>query len=312
MLDLKPLRMRDGDTYRRYTKELRGSESSFAAVFSWMHKNKLHICEQDGIFFRLANSDNPFYLFPLTFGPMIDDNIDRALALMESDAKARGIKLKIYAVSEEQKGFLDDKGFEFTESRNYSDYLYNAQDLLELSGKKYHSKRNFISRFERENSWQYEDITDDNINDVWEFQDKWCRKNGCDTNVSLQEEATCIAILLYNLDYLKAKGGLLRANGKVVAFTVASRVGYDTLEIHIEKADYDVTGSYPMINREFLRHNLTPDIKYINREEDLGLENLRKAKLSYHPCMILTKYNAVHAPLAKGGKDTHRVPGEIS
>jgi hypothetical protein len=287
------MRINDGDLYRSYTNGLRGSESSFTTIFSWMHKNNMHICEQDGLFFRLGYTNDPLYLLPLSREPMSDDTLDHALALMESDARERGIRFSIRAICDDQRHLLDGKGFVITENRNFADYLYNAQDLLELSGKKYHSKRNFIARFERENDWQYEDITPDNLSDVWEFQDKWCRKNGCDTNISLQEEATCIAILLYNLDYLKAKGGLLRVNGKVVAFAVASRVGYDTLDIHVEKADYDVVGSYPMINREFLRHNVTPEIVYINREEDMGLENLRKAKLSYHPCMILNKHTAV-------------------
>ncbi|MCL2081202.1 MAG: phosphatidylglycerol lysyltransferase domain-containing protein [Oscillospiraceae bacterium] len=294
MLEFKPMRLSDGDTYRRYAKDMRSGESSFAAIFGWMHKNRMHICEHDGLFFRFMNNEDRHYLFPLSLEPMSAELAGRAVALMEADAKARGIPLKMIAVNPEQKALIDGKGFVFTESRNYADYLYNAQDLLELPGKKYHSKRNFIARFMRENDWQYEEITNANLNDVWAFQDRWCRKNGCDTNISLQEEATCIAIMLYNLDNLNAKGGLLRANGKVVAFTVASRVGCDTIEIHIEKADYDVTGSYPMINREFLRHNLTPDIKYINREEDLGLENLRKAKLSYHPCALLEKYKAVY------------------
>lgn len=287
MLDLRPMRMLDGDIYRQYTANMRTSESSFTAVFSWLHKNKLRICEQDGIFFRFANTSKPFYLYPL------GGDFDRALELIEADANTRGIPMTIRAVTEEQRASFENKGFTISEDRDSADYLYNAQDLLELAGKKYHAKRNFIARFERENNWQYEEITDENLTEVWDFQDKWCRKNGCDTNESLQEEATCIALLLYNLKALKANGGLLKADGKVVSFTIASHVGADTIEIHVEKADYDVTGSYPMINREFLRHNLTPDIKFINREEDLGLESLRKAKLSYHPCEILTKYTAI-------------------
>ncbi|MCL1821127.1 MAG: phosphatidylglycerol lysyltransferase domain-containing protein [Oscillospiraceae bacterium] len=293
MLDLKPMRLEDGDTYRSYTKDLRSSENSFTAVFGWMHKSKMLVCERDGLFFRFSDTQEPLYMFPLSREPMNDETMDYALSLMRWDADERGKPLVIGHIIEEQAEFLRDRSFDIKENRDYADYLYNASDLLELSGRKYHAKRNYIARFQREYNWRYEDITNDNLNDVWDFQERWCRKNNCEENVSLQEEATSIALMLYNLENLKAKGGLLKVDDKVVAFTVASRVGYDTLEVHIEKADYDVVGSYPMINREFLRHNLTPDIKYINREEDLGLENLKKAKMSYNPCRLLMKYTAV-------------------
>jgi hypothetical protein len=266
---------------------MRTSESSFTAMFSWSHKNKIKITEKDGFLYRLADVEKPFYLFPLGG----DGDHERAMAVIEQDAKERGYQLIYRAITEDQKDLMGN-GFAFTENRGAADYIYNAQDLIELRGRAYHSKRNFISRFERENDWSFEGITDDNINEVWEFQDKWCRKNDCASNVGLQEEATCIAILLYNLENLEAYGGLLRADGKVAAFTLGSQVGGETLEVHVEKADYEITGVYQMINREFAKCHAA-DLKYINREEDLGLENLRKAKLSYHPIEIAMKYSAV-------------------
>lgn len=285
MLDFEPIRLSHKDMYKFYTLNNRTSESSFTAMFSWSHKNKIKLAERDGFLYRLADVEKPFYLFPL------GGDHERALAVIERDAKERSYQLIYKAVTEEQKALMGDS-YTFTENRGAADYIYGARDLIELRGRAYHSKRNFISRFERDNEWSYEDITDDNINEVWEFQDKWCRKNDCASNVGLQEEATCIAVLLYNLENLDAYGGLLRAGGKAAAFTLGSRVGEETLEVHVEKADYDITGVYQMINREFARRHAA-DLRFINREEDLGIENLRKAKLSYHPCEIAMKYTAV-------------------
>lgn len=286
MLAFEPMRLSHKSLYESYTTSMRTSENSFAAMFSWSHKNHIHVTENNGFLFRFADVAHPFYMLPLGGG-----DLNGALEMLTDDAKERGIPMVIRAVTEEQKPLLGSD-YEFTENRDMADYIYNAQDLINLTGKAYHAKRNFVSRFSRESEWSYEDINDKNIADVWEFQDRWCRKNDCASNTSLQEEATCIAILLYNLKNLDAYGGLLRADGKVCAFTIGSRVGAETLEVHVEKADYDITGAYQMINREFAARHAA-ELRYINREEDLGIESLRKAKLSYHPCEIAMKYTAV-------------------
>ncbi len=293
MLPFEPIRLEHRALYESFMAGQRTSECSFAAIYSWSHKNKLKLTKQGDTLYRLASLDSPFYLFPM------GGDTRAALAVMEEDAKENHNEFVLRALSEEQRAQLETlmpDRFTFIENRDYADYLYKAIDLQQLAGRNYHAKRNFNSRFERtfEGQWQYEDVIPGNLDEVWKFQDSWCRKNDCSTNVDLQEEATCIALLLYNLEALGAKAGLLRANGDVVAFTIGSKLGTDTLEIHIEKADYEIAGAYPMINREFARRHATPEngIEYINREEDLGLEGLRKSKLSYNPDQLMMKYTA--------------------
>ena len=280
-------------SYARYCRE-RISEGSFAALYIWSHKYKVQLCEYDGmLYLRSGMGKYPAYLPPR--GP---GDLAAALLLLEREAERQEHPFVLRGLTEARipqvEAALPGR-YVFTPNPDVADYIYNAEDLRTLSGRKYHTKRNFIARFENTYAgrWSYEEITPDNLKDVWALQDSWCRKNDCVSNVSLQEEATAIALLLYNMEALGATGGLLRVDGHVAAFTVGSPImGTDAIDIHVEKADYDVVGAYPMINRAFLRHGGAWAM-YVNREEDLGLEGLRKAKQSYHPTDLLMRYTAV-------------------
>ena len=178
--------------------------------------------------------------------------------------------------------------FTITTNRGYSDYIYTVEDLTNLSGKKYHGKRNHIARF-KENDWKFEPITPDNYKDCLALNEKWCEINGCGMDPSLKDEQCAIRRCFRYFKELNLFGGLLWANGEPVAYTIAERLNANTVDVHIEKALSAVQGAYPTINREFVA-NMCQDYKFVNREEDLGVEGLRKAKLSYRPAIILSKY----------------------
>ena len=189
---------------------------------------------------------------------------------------------------DEFKSLYGDR-YEITESRNEFDYIYNTCDLINLSGKKYHSKRNHISAFSKQFDWHYEDITSDNIDAVKKCAEIWYSQNAADSDEELKTEMRGVSLMLDNMEKLNIKGGTIIADNKAVAFTLGSPVNSSVYDIHIEKAIEGYETAYTVINREFAAHNLS-SYKYINREDDLGLEGLRKSKLSYHPEILLPKY----------------------
>lgn len=179
--------------------------------------------------------------------------------------------------------------FEIIYERNWADYIYSREKLSTLAGKKLHGKRNHIKRFmEQHPDWSYEPIQDGNVADCIEMAKLWCRRNCVQEDDEKDEEAHLVIVALRNYKSLHMKGGLLRTGGKVIAFTLGCQVTKDTFDVNFEKAYSEIQGAYPMINQQFVQHELQ-NYTYINREEDLGLEGLRRAKLSYYPEYLLEK-----------------------
>jgi hypothetical protein len=186
--------------------------------------------------------------------------------------------------------------FDFAPQTNLFDYIYSAEKLATLSGKKLHAKRNYINRFEAAYKWSFRPISEANIEDCRLLDRLWARER------ATEGEEAVIDRVLTEYRELSLDGGVLYVDEAPIAFTLGERVCRDTFIVHFEKAVAEIEGAYPMINREFVRHVLDkyPEIRYINREEDMGLENLRKAKRSYHPEFMVEKYKA---RLRKGSAD---------
>jgi Uncharacterized conserved protein len=187
--------------------------------------------------------------------------------------------------------------FIFQPIRDSYDYIYSAQDLVFLKGKKFQSKRNFISRFKREEGWKYEEITASNLGECAVMNDKWCAKYGCGMDLSKNQEYCSVRCALENFVELKLSGGILRLNGEIVAFTIGEKMNSDTFLVHIEKAFADVVGAYPTIANEYLRHAILNEqtqelsVEFVNREDDAGNLGLREAKMQYHPLFLLEKFS---------------------
>ncbi len=179
--------------------------------------------------------------------------------------------------------------YDIYESRNEFDYIYNSSDLINLPGKKYHSKRNHISRFSKQYNWHYQDITIDNIEKVKKCAEAWYLQNQDRMDEELKAEMNGVKLMLDNMEYLDIKGGAIIIDEKVTAFTLGSAINDNIFNIHTEKALMEFDTAYTVINREFAARNLS-SYKYINREDDLGLEGLRRSKLSYKPQILLQKY----------------------
>ena len=221
-----------------------------------------------------------------------------ALDALEQDAAERSIPFVIVSVAEpmiERIEAVRPGKFTFShDSEDGDDYIYLAEKLRTLSGKKLQSKRNLVNRFKTayEGRWSYEDMTRENIKDAFAFHIHWCNLNGCARERDFEGETCAIVQALHNFDYLNLRGGLLRLDGEVIAFTFGCKATPDMFVVQIEKADHTIQGAYQMINQQFVQRNCN-DVEYVNREEDLGLEGLRKAKKSYYPVMRGVKYMAV-------------------
>ena len=184
------------------------------------------------------------------------------------------------------KWFLDR--YEIIPTRDSFDYIYLQKDLAELSGKKYHSKRNHISAFSKKYDWHYEDITEENIQKVRICAEKWYNENSDRLNKYALVERDGVLKVLQNMDYLKVNGGAIFVKDEAVAFTLGTPINDRVFDIFAEKALPEFAEGYAVINNRFAKQ--LSGYKYINREDDMGLEGLRRAKLSYKPAVILEKY----------------------
>lgn len=183
--------------------------------------------------------------------------------------------------------------YQFKTDRDDSDYIYIREKMATLAGKKLHGKRNHIHRFEEQNpDWQYETMTDANEEECAQMAMQWCVGNCMDERNEIEykkiDESKLVVYAIRHRKEFGMVGGALRAGGRIIAITLGERVTDDTFVVHFEKAFSEIQGAYPMINREFVRHELS-SYTYINREEDLGVERLRKAKMSYRPEFLLNK-----------------------
>lgn len=211
-------------------------------------------------------------------------------------AKAEGQALRMHCMSSEEFAMIEEwypGMYQMSTRRQDSDYIYLREKLATLSGKKLHGKRNHINRFEENYpDWTYEPINDENEAECARMAMQWCFENCADEHDNWEhdkiDESKLVVYAIRHRDELGMKGGALRAGGRIVAITLGEQLTPDTFVVHFEKAYYDVQGAYPMINREFVRNELEQYI-YVNREEDLGEEGLRKAKLSYRPEQLLEK-----------------------
>lgn len=267
-------------------------EYSFTFTYLWRNIFKYRIARvNDYLVLKSVRKNYPVsYLFPAGRG-----DIDPVLDMIYEDAKTAGEELVFHTLIPEHKEILEKKWpgkFEYIDLEDYYDYIYETEKLITLSGKKLASKRNHINRFKDNNpDWSYETITEDNIAEVVEMNRKWVSLENTDTSTSFAQEASSVEEALKHFFALKLKGGLIRSDGEVIAFSLADRLNDNMLLIHIEKAFKEIQGAYTIINQQFAEHE-GKDYKYINREDDSGNPGLRKAKRSYRPVFMAEKMGA--------------------
>ena len=242
----------------------------------------------DVLFLRRNGKHGISYYPPLAMGEVgLAARIPRLALLGEAQISLSAVPA--HAVEEIERA---QHVVEKSTSRRWADYIYSAQDLATLQGHRYNKKRNLVHQFERLYPLHaYEDITAENLAEVEAFMQSFMQEDR--TNEDKNYENERVLCILAEYDRLPAIGGLLRVEGRVVAFTVAEHID-DTLLVHVEKADRRFKGVYQYINYRFVREQLQKrNFQFVNREDDAGDEGLRQAKLSYCPVEILHKYRMV-------------------
>lgn len=201
--------------------------------------------------------------------------------------------LTFYGVTERGREKLEENfpgEFTFFLHEDKSDYVYQKSDLRDLPGKKYHAKRNYVNRFVRQyGEIRSEPITEENLLEVLAFQEQWLTENLEHGENGLYDENRAVLACLQHFFKLDMFGCLLRVEGKVAAYAVGERLGCQTVVEHFEKATRKIDGCYTVILTQFAK-SLGDDIEFINREEDMGLSGLRRAKRSLYPCRMEYKY----------------------
>jgi hypothetical protein len=270
-----------------YNLDYLGCEYSFGNIYIWRKYYKSKLAFDDNfILLKATYGENSMYLFPAGTG-----NIKAIIELLMQDAEQNGHEFLLSGLTPniiEQLEVLYPNKFEYTPVRDGFDYVYNAEDLLNLAGKKYHSKRNHIARFKELGEWSFEDISNENLAQCKKMSDEWCIMNECSEDNALKAEACAVREAFNNYNELGFTGGLLKLDGRIIAFSIGERLGRNNFVVHIEKAFFNINGAYTMINQQFAQHFYN-GFTYVNREEDMGLAGLRKSKSSYYPSILLEK-----------------------
>lgn len=268
----------------------RSCDRTFANVYLWAkHYNVEFAIYRNTLLFR-DNSAGYGFAFPAGE----DEDVKAVITELIRWSREEGQPFCLYGITKEEFDKLETwypGVFEVEYEREYADYVYEAEKLATLSGKKLHSKRNHINKFKivHEGNWSYETLTKDNLEECFQMALEWRNLNGCEEDEEKNVEMCVTLNSLRLYEELGFCGGFLRVDGRIVAFTLGEPVNEDTFVVHIEKAFADVDGAYTMINQQFVEHELLGKYRYVNREDDVGIEGLRKAKLSYRPVFMIDK-----------------------
>lgn len=293
-LDFKEISIEDKEYFRRflrlYNPEI--SELTFTNLFMWRHFYRFRYAQVDNMLVIISVPEEgvPFSYAP--FGDVNKNGFKDVVLMIKEYFKKNNWKMVFSRVPESMLPFYrelfgDQAQIKLDEAN--SDYVYSSNDLIFLSGKKYDGKRNHINKFKKLYTFEYKKIDHSNIAECIRIMDEWCEEKKCQhQHVSYCEKKANIE-LLNNFDELGCKGALIRVDGRFEAFTVGEMLNSNTAVIHIEKANSKVNGLYTITNQQFCENEWN-NVEFINREQDLGIEGIRKAKLSYHPVRMVNKY----------------------
>ncbi len=257
------------------------SEFTFTNLYSWRDTYKLKASWLDDFIILCSESEAPMRFFD----PIGTGDKRKAMEKILKDFKGSFIRLP-----EETIAFLsDDARFRIELDMDNSDYVYKAEDLITLRGRKYDGKRNLIRNFQSNNTYEYIPITAANAHECLQFEERWCSIKNCDRIVGLSNERRALQEMVRNFSDFELIGGLIKLQKDIYALALAQKLNSDTLVMHGLKADPHISGLYQAMLWEFLSKE-AKGLAYVNLEQDVGQEGLRKAKQSYHPARMIKKY----------------------
>ncbi|MGM9549109.1 MAG: DUF2156 domain-containing protein [Faecousia sp.] len=292
MLDFQRPQLSQKDDYDHilFSCPPRGCEYSFANLYLWGRQQLVftHGCVA---FFSHFNGRS---VYPYPIGPG-----DRRAVVEEIllDARQRGIPCRIVSMTDDDRAELENwfpGTFLFRTDRDSFDYVYTVDDLADLKGRKFQKKRNHVNRFRAEHpGFEFQSLNCADISPAQHMVNDWYRNRmRQDPAGDYMLESIALARAFRHYQGLQMEGAALWDGGEILAVTMGTRMGEDTFDIHFEKAREDVEGAYAAVNCEFARYLRLkyPQVRYLNREDDVGLEGLRKAKLSYNPHHLVQKH----------------------
>ncbi len=291
------------------SSNLFGSDSSVANLFLLQEKYNTELKIHKNILFRYyyGSENRTGYGFPLPMKNLPENWLKTALEHIFEDARIQCRPVAFCLLTSAQKALINEtlslyfpgRTINWKTNRDDCDYIYLREKLAELPGSQYQKKRNHISRFNRiygacGTNWEFKAYPENDIAaDILKVSQKWYEENDGINNDFLRLEHESIEKALQNRELLGLRGGVLYINGEPAAMTLASPISQDVLDVIYEKSfgDFEHNGAYAVINQQFARR--CQNFLYLNREEDMGVEGLRKAKLSYKPEMILEKFYGI-------------------
>lgn len=291
MLEFRDIDISDKDRINSalINSDFMGCEYSFANNMAWrrLSDSKITFYKDFYITCAFSTDDNiPSFTFPSGYG-----NYKELFEEMRKFSEMHGNPLRIWGVTDKVLPIFEEffpGQYDIALDRDGCDYIYYSSDLINLQGKKYHGKRNHLARF-KEINHEFSPITEKDFDDCITFCTETYNSKANQNEHSFIAEQFAINTYFTHFDELGLKGGIIRIDGKVAAITIGEQLNSVTFCVHIEKADTSHNGIYAGINNYFACEYAS-NLTYINREEDLGIEGLRKSKLSYHPAFLLNKY----------------------
>ena len=267
-----------------------GSECAFSNLFVWRDCYHIYWAQaHDFLLLKVKRNDVDFYIQP--FGGRDED---LPLLMQELREEHGGQPFEMHGIYDFTKERFERVMPEltFVEDRDNWDYVYLQEKLATLSGRKLHGQKNHYNAFVKAHpDYTYEPITLDNMMECLNFGEQWCDEHMHEDS-SLLCEKYAIQEAFLSFEQLELRGGAIRFDGKIQAFSFGKKINDDTAVLHVEKANHDVRGLYTAITKEFAAHAWT-DVKYLNREEDMGKTGLRAAKEALHPEFMVKKYNVI-------------------
>jgi len=289
---IRPLELKDQSLVtsylRRYPPEV--SELTFTNLFVWRKSRPISFAEVGGSLVFIVEPEEDGHTRRVMFGPPSGE-----ASVLDV---VRSLGVEIEGIARLPKGAADivrDQGAKVEDDRDNWDYVYRVEDLAELSGRRFHKKRNLVRQCLEAHDCRYEPTTDQNLAECLDMQDRWCKARQCELEPGLCAEYIAIREAFSDYEELELLGGAVRVDGKIEAYAIGEELSPGTAVCHFEKAMPGIRGLGQLVNQWFAKHSLS-GFEFVNREQDLGIPGLRQAKESYFPHHMVEKFNAFFAP----------------
>ncbi len=298
--NFKPLSLHDRTLlHARLTAfQPRISELTFTNLFIWhsMYHTEWSVY-RDWLFIIGSRDGEPFALPPVGPGSRTQ-SVVKLIEYLREERGAAEPRIE-RADSILVKEIESDPALSVQPMREQYDYVYRSRDLIELTGNRYHGKRNHIHAMQKKYRFRYEPMKEIYVHPCIELVEKWCGIKRCEEDMNLLGEWDAVGEMLAHYQELDVRGGVILIGDRVAAFAFGEMLNPTTAVVHIEKADPEIGELYAVINQQFAEHEFF-DVSFINREQDLGQPGLRAAKMSYHPDHLVEKFFITTSDREKG------------